>query len=75
MAAVWHRLTVGEAEAGLVADDALAVRQWWFEERKLVLVCQLVKTAVVYQSVGSSLQTEDFRCFKVLICCVGFPCL
>ena len=59
-----------------MAADVLAVRQWWFEERQLVLVCQLVKTAVVYQSVGSSLQTEDFRrSFKILICWVGFLCL
>ena len=54
-AAFWCQLTVEEAEAGLVASDVLAVRRrWWLEERRLVLVCQLVKTSVVCQSVGSS---------------------
>ena len=32
-----------EVEAGLLAVDVLAVRQWWVEERRLVLVCQQVK--------------------------------
>ena len=54
VAAVWHWLTGEEAEAGLVAADVLTVRPWWLEERRLVLACQLVKTAVVCQSVGSS---------------------
>ena len=39
MAAVWHRLTAEGAEAGLVAAVVLAVRQWWLEDRWLVLVC------------------------------------
>ena len=53
---VWHWLTVeeAEAEAMLVAADALAVRRWWLEERRLVVVCQLVKTAAVCLSAGSS---------------------
>ena len=34
-----------EAEAGLVAANVLAVR-WWLEERQLVVVGQVVKTAV-----------------------------
>ena len=73
MAAVWHQLTAEEAEDGLLIADVLAVRRWWLEERQLVLVCPQVKTVAVCQSVGSSLQTEDFqRSFKVLICCVGF---
>ena len=42
------------------AADVLAVRQWWLEERQLVLMCQLVKMVAVCQSVGSSSQTEDF---------------
>ena len=72
-AAVWRQLTAEEAEAGLVAADVLAVRQWWLEEKWLVLACHLVKTDVVCQSVGSSSQTEDFRrSLKVLICCVDF---
>ena len=60
-----------EAEALLVAADLVAVRQWWLEERQLVLVCQLVKTVVMCQSVRSPSQTEDFqRSLKELICCV-----
>ena len=51
MAAAWYWLI---AEAGLVAADVLAVRWWWLEERWLVLACQLMKTAAVCQSVGSS---------------------
>ena len=43
-----------------MSTDGLAVRWWWLEERRLVLVCRLEKTVVVYQSVGSSSQTEDF---------------
>ena len=42
-AAVWRRLTSveaeAEAEAGLVAADVLAVKQWWLEENRLVVVC------------------------------------
>ena len=57
-AAVWHWLTAKEAE--LMAVDVLAVRWWWLEEKQLVLVCQLVKNAAVFQSVGRSSQTEDF---------------
>ena len=54
-AAVWHRLTAEDTEAGLVA------------------ACQLVKTAVVCQSVGSSSQIEDFqRSLWVLMCCADF---
>ena len=69
MAAVWHQLTVEEAETALVASDVLAVRRWWLEERGLVLACRLVKRAAVYQSVGSSSQIEDFcRSLKVLLC-------
>ena len=64
-------LAFADRQAGLVAADMLAVRRWWMEERGLVLMCQLVKTAEVYQYVGSSSQTED-RSLKVLICCVGF---
>ena len=38
-----------------------------------MLACELVKMALVCQSVGSSSQTEDFRrSLKVLICCVDF---
>ena len=59
MAAVWHRLTVEEAEAGLGAADVLAVRQWFLEERRLMLGCQLVKITVVCQSAGNS-QIGDF---------------
>ena len=36
------------ALAGLVAADVLAIR-WWFEERQLVVDCQVVKTALVCQ--------------------------
>ena len=57
--AVWHWLTAVEAQAGLVDADVLTVRRWWLEERRLVLVCQLVKTVLVCQSVGSSSQTKD----------------
>ena len=60
VAAAWCRLTMEEAETGLVADDLLAVGQWWLEERWLVLACRLVKAAAVCQSVGSLSQTEDF---------------
>ena len=49
-----------EAEAGLVAADVLAVWHWWLEERWLVVVCWVVKTAVVCQSVGSSSQIRIF---------------
>ena len=52
-------LTVEETEAGLLTADVLAVRQCWLEERWLLLMCQLVKTVLVCQSVSSS-QTEDF---------------
>ena len=51
-AAIWCWLTV-EEQGRLVAADVLAVRYWWLEERRLVLVCQLVKMAAGYQSVGS----------------------
>ena len=57
MAVVWCWLTAEEAEAGFLAVDVLAARQWCLEERWLV--CQLVKTAAVCQSVCSSSQTED----------------
>ena len=40
--------------AGLVVIDVLAVRWWWLEERQLVLICQLVNTAVMCRSAGSS---------------------
>ena len=30
--AIWHRLTVEEVEAGLVATDVSIVRRWWLEE-------------------------------------------
>ena len=54
---------------GMLAADALAVRQWWFEERRLVL-CRQVKTVMLCES--SLSQIEDFqRSLKVLICCVG----
>ena len=57
-----------------MAADVLAVRWRLLEERRLA--CQLVKTAAVCQSVGSSSQTEDFqRSWKVLICSVIFLCL
>ena len=70
-AAVWCWLTAEEVEDGVVAADVLAVR--WLEERWLMLECQLVNTAVVCKSVGSSSQTEDFqRSLKVPICCVDF---
>ena len=52
-ASVWCRLTVEEAEAGQVAAAVLVV-QLWLEERWLVVAGQVVKTAVVCQSVGSS---------------------
>ena len=72
MAAVWRRLTV-EVKVEVVAADVLAVSQSWLEEGRHVLVCRLVKTAVVCQSVGSSSQIEDLRrSLKVLICCVDF---
>ena len=48
-----------EAEAGLVDADVLTVRRWWLKERRLVLVCQMMQTVLVCQSVGSSSQTED----------------
>ena len=44
--------TAEEAEAGLVAADVLTVRRWWLEDRRLVLACWLVKTAVVCQLLG-----------------------
>ena len=40
-AAVWRQLTTEKTEAGLVAV------WWWLEECRLVITCQLVKTAVV----------------------------
>ena len=43
-----------------MAAEVLAVGLWWVEERWLVVVCQVVKTSVVCQSVGSTSQTEDF---------------
>ena len=52
-AAAWGRLTAGEAEAGLVAADVLAVWRW-FEERRHVDASYLVKTVAVCQSPGSS---------------------
>ena len=45
-----------DAEAWLDAADVLAV---WLEERQLVGASQVVKMAVVYQSVGSSSLTVD----------------
>ena len=42
-----------------MAADVLVVRPWWSEERQLVVVCQLVKTAAVCKSVDSSSLTED----------------
>ena len=42
MAAVWRRLTVGEAEPALVAADVLAVRWWCVSWLKMVVVCQSV---------------------------------
>ena len=41
-------LTVEEAEAGLLAADVPVVRQWWLEERQLVLVCLLVNLLVAH---------------------------
>ena len=39
-----------------------------------MVVCQLVKTVVVCQSVGSSSKTEDFqKNLRVLICCLSLP--
>ena len=73
-AAVWHRLTAKEAEAGLVAS-AVAPR-WWLKERWFVVVCQVVKRTVVCQSVASSaLKVDRQRILRVLICCVDFLCL
>ena len=72
VAAVWRWLTAEETESGLVAADVLAVR-WWLEERWFRVVCQLVKMAVVCQSVGNSSQPEHFqRSLKIMICCVDF---
>ena len=69
--AVWHQPTVEEAEAGLVTADVLAV--WWFEERCLVIVGQVVKMAAVCRSVGSSSQIEDpQRSLRVLIFLLTF---
>ena len=73
VADVWCWLTAEEAEAvaGLVAADVLAVRQWWLDERWLVVVCQLVK--MVCGSVGSSALRVCFqRSLTFLICCVDF---
>ena len=39
---VWCWLTAEEAEAALGAAAVFAVRQWWLEERQLVVACQLV---------------------------------
>ena len=47
-------------EAELVATDVLVAREWWLEERWLVVVCQVVKTAAECQSIVSSSQIEDF---------------
>ena len=59
------------AEAGLVAADVLAA-QWWLE-RWLVVVCQLVKTAAVFRTVGSlSLTVNSPKSSRVLICCIDF---
>ena len=59
-----------------MAADVVAVWWWMLEEGQLVLVCQLVKTAVVCQSASSSSQTRDFqRSLKALICYAGFLCL
>ena len=41
-AVVWHRLTTGESEAGLMADYAIAARRLW--GLCVRVVCQLVKT-------------------------------
>ena len=72
MASVCRWLTLKESEPGLVAADVLAVRQWWLQERRMVLACWLVEMAAVCQSVGSSSQIENFlRIFRALICCVG----
>ena len=55
-ASVYCWLTAGEAETGLAAAD-LAV--WlWLKERRHVGAGQVVKTAVLCQSVGSSLRLE-----------------
>ena len=70
-AAVWHQLTVKEAEAGMVAADVLAV--WRLEERLLLIACRLVKLAVVCQTVGSLSQTKDLESLRVPISCVDFP--
>ena len=56
-----------DSETGLVDADVLAVR-WWLEERRVIVAGQLVKTAVMCRSVGSSLH-------RVLKCCVDFLCL
>ena len=51
---------------------AVAVRLW-LEERCLVVACQLVKTAVVCRSVGSSpLNVDSERILRVLTCCIDF---
>ena len=52
-AAAWAWMTVGEAQTGLAAAEALAV-QWWFEERRHVDAGHLVKTVEVYHSAFSS---------------------
>ena len=61
-----------ETQAGMFAADVLAV-WWWFEDRGLVVVGQVVIMGAVYRSVGSTSQIEDFqRSLRVLICCVNF---
>ena len=58
-----------------MAADVLAVRLWWFEERGLKVVCQVVKRLQCINLLVAS-QTEDFRrSLRVLICCVDFLCL
>ena len=47
----------GGGEDGLEAANVLAVRQWWLEERQLMLACRHVKTPTVCQTVGT-LKTE-----------------
>ena len=66
--AVWRQLTVEEAEAGLVTADILAVRRWWLEERRQAVVFQMVKTAVVCPSAGSSALREYFQRSPDMLC-------
>ena len=57
VAAVWHRLTVEEAEVGLVAADILAVRRVVVGEKEASAIVSAGEN-VCRASVGSSLQTE-----------------